>query len=76
MLKSTVISPSKGLKGEREFSVKFKVNHVSRGFSSTSYASTQGKPQLEPEGDTFKNLMSSRNRRRTSMISDFIYSSC
>ena len=55
MLKSTVISPTKGLKGERESSylasVKFKVN-VSRGFvlsSSTSYASTtQGKPQLKP----------------------------
>ena len=60
MLKSTVISPSKGLKGEQESylaSVKFKVN-VSRGFSTSYASSTQGKPPLlKPgNGDTFEEV--------------------
>ena len=60
MSKSTVISPTKGFKGEQESylaSVKFKVN-VSRGFSTSYYASTQGKPLLKPgtNGDTFEEV--------------------
>ena len=61
MSKSTVISPTKGLKGEQESylaSVKFKVNVSARGFSTSYASSTQGKPPLlKPgNGDTLEEV--------------------